>query len=1048
MPAIIPVIIAVAAYAAEYITIQTLIMTVVMAVASMAMQLLAPSPKGGANQQNLAQAPDRQANVKQPITAWQYLYGQTRVGGAVTFEHSTDNHQTLHYMLTIAGHSVSEIGTLYLNEYIVPLVDNGDGSWSAVAPTDPDPSIINWAGMLTVWKGLGTDAGDAALLSALETNCPDKWTSSHKQRGRAKVYLKFTYNSNNFKGGFPKVSVVVRGKKVFDPRTLGPAITSSAIGTPGVFTTAAAHGLAIGDEVYVGNHDALGGRGGGLIDGWYVVNTVPTTTTLTLIDCSFPVDVTLGGTGGNITKLAWSPNPVLCIRDYMQDRFVGPNILSTEIDDAGSGIAGANVCEAYVTLASNSQTATADATTNILTLNAAVAWPTGTQVFMTTTGTLPSGLTAGTPYYAINTSAGGISSTVSYQLSDTQVDALTGDVVPLGSAGTGTLTVMRGCSFTADATTHVLTTAYTSVAAPIGGATTTDYTTSAFAYRTGDQVKVATTGTLPAGLSAGTTYYWIANDTQNGRIAASLADAISNTPVAFTDAGTGTHIVYVVAEQAYTCNGVVDTTKLPNAIIPEMLSSMAGKVTWTGGQYVIIPAYYRTPTVTITRSNLIGPINLQTTMARRDLYNKVKGTFIDPTAHWQPNDFPPVSNSAYVTADQGVTLWSNIDLGFTDSSSTAQRLAKLGLETGRRQQTLMISCNLSVLETRVGDVVMIDDPDRFGWVGKTFEIIDWTFSGKDTQQADGGSAPFLGIDMLLRETDAAVYAWTSAEETVSSVSPRTRLANPMVVAPPTGLALASGTAYLYLNSDGTVISPIHATWTAPADAFVTDGGRIELQYRKHGTTPWFPGGFAAGSATSANIIGPQDGTACDVRIRSINTLGAMSDQDGAIWSATVSNYSVIGKLQPPSDITTFSAAQNGNVVVFQWSQVPDLDLGGYEIAFVAQGGLLANATVITDTTRGTSVTTAAVPPGSWTFFIRAVDTTGNYSINAASTTMTVGNTNTVVAGTEQAGDFLGTVNGFVRHWSGKLVPDGIYPWSHYCFIHFLKRAPGLIEFSL
>ena len=601
-------------------------------------------------------------------------------------------------------------------------------------------------------------------------------------------------------------------------------------------------------------------------------------------------------------------------------------------------------------------------------------------------------------------------------------------VVPLGSSGSGTLTISRGCAFTGTVTGSLLTTAYTSVTTPLDPSiTTTQYTTSSFPYRTGDKVQLTSTGTLPTGLSVGTTYYWIANDVQNGLLAASLADAFAKTPVTFSDNGTGVHIVFVTAEQTYTCNGVLDTTKQPSALIPELLSSMSGKVAWTAGQYVILPGYYRTPTISpITRSDLIGPISLQTTMARRDMFNKVKGTFVDPVNGWQPNDFPPISNSAYVTADQGISLWSNIDLPFTDSSSTAQRLAKIGLESTRRQMTLMLQCKLTMLPTRVGDVVPVTDAN-YGWVAKPFEVIDWTFA----LVPDANQVPFLAVNLLLRETDAAVYAWTSAEETVSSVAPSTNLPTPFKVAPPTGLTLASGTAYLYLNSDGTVVSPIHLSWAAPTDAFVTSGGNIEIQYRKNGTSVWMPGGFAQGSATSANIVGPQDGVAYDVRIRSINTLGALSDLDGATWSATVSNYTVIGKLQPPTNVTVFSAAQNGNVVVWQWGQIADLDLAGYAIGYGPVGGTAANATMVTSITRGTSVTSAAIPPGTWTFYIWSINTSGIYATSPATASLTVANTNTVVAGTEQAGDFLGTTSGFVRHWTGKMVPDGLKSWSTY-----------------
>lgn len=59
--------------------------------------------------------------------------------------------------------------------------------------------------------------------------------------------------------------------------------------------------------------------------------------------------------------------------------------------------------------------------------------------------------------------------------------------------------------------------------------------------QTGTAVRLTTTTTLPAGLSAGTTYYWSRTSATTGEFCATLADAIAGTSVDITDTGTGTH---------------------------------------------------------------------------------------------------------------------------------------------------------------------------------------------------------------------------------------------------------------------------------------------------------------------------------------------------------------------------------------------------------------------------------------------------------------------------------------------------------------------------
>jgi len=922
---------------------------------SVVMQVLAPTP--GKGPQGTAAPPlaaqDRQANIRQPIMHWQQIYGQARVGGAITFQHTTNNNKTLHYLLTIAGHSVDEIGALYLNEHIVNLDSNGN----AISPTDPDPSIPNWSGKLTVWRGLGTDDGDANLWDAMRSNCSDKWTDEHKQRGRAKVYLKFEYDSNLFAGGFPKITVVVRGKKVYDPRGTSISITSSSVGSPGLFSTSSPHNLSVGDEVYIANHsDAIGGRDIGPIDGAYIVDTAPTASTFTLRDSSYAVNITVAGTGGIVSKMAWSANPVLCTRDYMADKYVGPSILSTEIDDSGSGIAGSNICEQYVQLASNSETFTANSTTNIITLSSDVSWPTGTQVYISSTGSLPSGLPNSGPYYVVNTNPGGSGSTSEYKLSNTSRNALSFDVISLGSSGSGTLTIFRGVSFTAsvspykswddraylslypdvageilggtgggwwgngsvgnfipvtsgaqrgedhyinvgqaegrqsfytDGNGYLLTSAYTSISSTISGISSTTYTTSSIPYRTGDKVKVFSTGSLPSGLSSSETYYWISNDTQNGHIASSLINAISGIPVEFSDSGTGTHIVYSTHEQRYTCNGVLDTTKVPSSIIQDLMSSMSGKVAWTGGQFVMLPGYYRAPSVTIDENDVIGPIQVQSRISRRDLYNRVKGTFIDPTSSWQPNDFPAVISSSYTQEDQGVPLWANFDLGFTDSPSTAQRLAAIAMESVRRQMTVTMSCKLTLLETRVGDVVMVNNT-RFGWSNKTFEIVDWTFA---SIMVDGGGdtqVPYLGINLMLRETDADVYAWSSSQQVVTLPAPRTNLPTPWLVSPPSNIVTSES---VYTTDGGSaLLSSLSVSWDISLDESVQ---YYYVSYKPSGQTIWSPAIPTTPDSTNTKILGLSPGQ-YDIRVQAINSLGASSEY------STVDNVNILGISLLPS----------------------------------------------------------------------------------------------------------------------------------------------------
>lgn len=68
-------------------------------------------------------------------------------------------------------------------------------------------------------------------------------------------------------------------------------------------------------------------------------------------------------------------------------------------------------------------------------------------------------------------------------------------------------------------------------------------TASAAVFTTAQAVRVSSTGTLPAGLSAGTTYYIIAVSGAIYKLATTPNNALAGTAVDITDAGTGTHSI-------------------------------------------------------------------------------------------------------------------------------------------------------------------------------------------------------------------------------------------------------------------------------------------------------------------------------------------------------------------------------------------------------------------------------------------------------------------------------------------------------------------------
>ncbi len=168
---------------------------------------------------------------------------------------------------------------------------------------------------------------------------------------------------------------------------------------------------------------------------------------------------------------------------------------------------------------------------------------------------------------------------------------------------------------------------------------------------------------------------------------------------------------------------------------------------------------YTAPSDTLTEDDLAGAVTVNTKPSRRDNFNAVKGVFLpDEVGNFQPTDYEPITSSTFEAEDNGEQVFTNLDLPFTQSSSMAQRIAKINLFKARQQLTMILPCKLTAFKYNVGDTIMVT-LDRFGFSSKVFEIVNWNFT---SSVGDDGAAT-LGIDLTVRELASSVYDW-SAEE--------------------------------------------------------------------------------------------------------------------------------------------------------------------------------------------------------------------------------------------------------------------------------------------
>lgn len=218
------------------------------------------------------------------------------------------------------------------------------------------------------------------------------------------------------------------------------------------------------------------------------------------------------------------------------------------------------------------------------------------------------------------------------------------------------------------------------------------------------------------------------------------------------------------------------------------------------------------------------------------------------------------------------------------------------------------------------------------------------------------------------------------------------------ILPPTGLSI---TESLFISSTGVVRSMAIFGWTVPNDARVA---YYELAWTQGITvTHWTRLGLTSGVTWNLEDTSP---AMYHFRVRSVDALGRYS-----AW-VTASSY-LLGLYAPPSDVKNFKIQIFGDTAVLSWDAVTDLDLDKYEIRFFpAVGGdiLWDSAQYLTDIpSRIRSYTTAS---RVGTFYIKAVDTVGVESVNAAtvSNAISTSSFDNAVALFQQDPEWLGTHN--------------------------------------
>lgn len=207
--------------------------------------------KQAKEQYNAAQV-DRMANIVASKAPRELVMGRVRKAGSVFYRASTGKDlQELYVAVALAAHEIDAVEGYYLNDELVtidgsgyvqeapysittrtskksatyptsyvagtvtPYYDESEWGTGAIIGYNYQEDVVSYTVQITIHKGQAGQTANASLIAAF----PADWTAANLVQGVSYILIKASYNETAFPSGFPVATVVLRGAKLYDPRT-------------------------------------------------------------------------------------------------------------------------------------------------------------------------------------------------------------------------------------------------------------------------------------------------------------------------------------------------------------------------------------------------------------------------------------------------------------------------------------------------------------------------------------------------------------------------------------------------------------------------------------------------------------------------------------------------------------------------------------------------------------------------------------------------------------------------------------------------------------
>lgn len=169
-------------------------------------------------------------NPADPNIAATVVYGRDKVDGVRVFDYVDKDQMVLHRALAFTGHEIDSFEHIFFNNKRVNTTSTVNNWTDVDTVVDLDLSTNAQYSTLSGTTAPVKTVPNNAYMYREHLGSPDQtydpymptisgWSTSHRLREVSYLALKMTYNAK-YHDGVPKVSAIIKGKKLYDPRNV------------------------------------------------------------------------------------------------------------------------------------------------------------------------------------------------------------------------------------------------------------------------------------------------------------------------------------------------------------------------------------------------------------------------------------------------------------------------------------------------------------------------------------------------------------------------------------------------------------------------------------------------------------------------------------------------------------------------------------------------------------------------------------------------------------------------------------------------------------